>query len=91
MNLKDQVIDLRGSVAPIKIISKFISLLPAVGELITGIKKEGLIAGQFKMQGSIEKPKVNLNILSFAPGIFRDIFADDWLDENNFFVKNKDN
>ena len=91
MNLKDQVVDLRGSVAPIKIISKFISLLPAVGELITGIKKDGLIAGQFKMQGPIEKPKVNLNFLSFAPGIFRDIFADDWLDENNFFVKNKEN
>ena len=91
LNLKDQVVDLRGSVAPIKIISKFISLVPAVGELITGIKKEGLIAGQFKMQGPIEKPKVNLNFLSFAPGIFREIFADDWLDENNFFVKNKDN
>jgi len=91
LNLKDQVVDLRGSVAPIKIISKFISLLPAVGELITGIKKDGLIAGQFKMQGPIEKPKVNLNFLSFAPGIFRDIFADDWLDENNFFVKNKEN
>ena len=91
LNLKDQVLDLRGSVAPIKIISKFISLVPAVGELIAGIKKEGLIAGQFKMQGSIEKPKVNLNFLSFAPGIFRDIFADDWLDEKNFFVKNKDN
>jgi hypothetical protein len=43
------------------------------------------------MQGPIEKPKVNLNFLSFAPGIFREIFADDWLDENNFFVKNKDN
>ncbi len=91
LNLKDQVVDLRGSVAPIKIISKFISLVPAVGELITGIKKDGLIAGQFKMQGSIKKPKVNLNLLSFAPGIFREIFADDWLDENNFFVKNKDN
>ena len=91
LNLKDQVVDLRGSVAPIKLISKFISLVPAVGELITGIKKEGLIAGQFKMQGSIKKPKVNLNLLSFAPGIFREIFADDWLDENNFFVKNKNN
>ena len=43
------------------------------------------------MQGSIKKPKVNLNLLSFAPGIFREIFADDWLDKNNFFVKNKDN
>ena len=43
------------------------------------------------MQGSVEKPKVNLNLLSFAPGIFRDIFADDWLDDKNFFVKNKAN
>ena len=91
INLKNRTIDLRGSVAPIKLISEIISLVPAVGKLITGLKKQGLFAGQFKMTGSLEKPKVNLNTLSFAPGILRNLFSEDWLDNNNFFVKNKAN
>ncbi|MDC0094156.1 AsmA-like C-terminal region-containing protein, partial [Alphaproteobacteria bacterium] len=91
LNLKDQILNIRGSVAPIRLISKIISLVPALGELITGLKKEGLFAGQFKMMGSIEKPKISLNTLSFAPGILRNLFSKDWLDKNNFFVKNKAN
>jgi hypothetical protein len=91
LNLNYQSIDLRGSVAPIKLISKIISLVPAVGELITGLKKEGLFAGQFKMTGPLKKPKIKLNTLSFAPGILRNFFSEDWLDKNNFFVKNKAN
>ena len=91
INLKDRVLDMRGSVAPIKLISQIISVVPAVGKLITGLKKEGLFAGQFKMVGSIENPKVKLNTLSFAPGILRDLFADDWLDNNNFFINDGSN
>ena len=91
LNLKDKVVDMRGSVAPIKLISKIISLVPAVGELITGLRKEGLFAGQFKITGPLKKPKIKLNTLSFAPGILRNLFSEDWLDKNNFFVKNKVN
>jgi hypothetical protein len=29
--------------------------------------------------------------ISFAPGILRNLFSEDWLDKNNFFVKNKVN
>ena len=89
LSLENDTIDLRGSIAPIKLISRIISVVPAIGELITGLKKEGLFAGQFKMTGSIEDPKVKLNTLSFAPGILREIFSEDWLDQDNFFVKNK--
>ncbi len=86
LNLEKKSIDLKGSVAPIKMISKIISVVPAVGELLTGIKKEGLFAGQFKMAGLIENPEIKLNTMSFAPGILRDLFSDDWLDSNNFFI-----
>ena len=91
INLKDRILDMKGSVAPIKLISQIISVVPAVGTLITGLKKEGLFAGQFKMVGPIENPKVKLNTLSFAPGILRDLFADDWLDNNNFFLNDGSN
>ena len=43
------------------------------------------------MVGSIENPKVELNTLSFAPGILRDLFAEDWLNNNNFFIKDGSN
>ena len=91
LNFKDNKLNLRGSVSPIKVISQIISIVPAVGELITGLKKQGLFAGQFKMTGLIKNPKVELNTLSFAPGILREIFSEDWLDKDNFFVKNKTN
>ena len=91
LNLDNQEINLIGSVAPIKIISQIISVVPAVGELITGLKKDGLFAGQFKMIGPVNDPKVSLNALSFAPGILREIFSKNWLDKDSFFVKNKSN
>ena len=77
---------MRGSVAPIQLISKILSVVPAVGELLTGLKKEGLFAGQFEMKGQIKNPKIKLNTMSFAPGILRDLFSDDWLDNKNFFL-----
>ena len=91
LDLEKKSIDLRGSVAPIKLISKIISVVPAIGELLTGLKKEGLFAGQFKMVGLLENPEIQLNKMSFAPGIFRDIFSEDWLDKNNFFVNGEAN
>ncbi len=91
LDLEKKSIDLRGSVAPIKLISKIISVVPAIGELLTGLKKEGLFAGQFKMVGLLENPEIQLNKMSFAPGIFRDIFSEDWLDKNNFFVNGETN
>ena len=87
LDLEKKSVDLMGSVAPIKLISKIISVVPAVGELLTGMKKEGLFAGQFRMSGLIKNPEIKLNTMSFAPGILRDLFSDDWLDNNNIFIK----
>ena len=87
LNLEKKLIDMKGSIAPIKLISKILSVVPAVGELLTGLKKEGIFAGQFKMKGLIENPEIKLNTMSFAPGILRDLFSEDWLENKNFFVK----
>ena len=87
LNLEKNSIQMTGSVAPIKLISKILSVVPAVGELLTGLKKEGLFAGQFEMKGLIENPEIKLNTMSFAPGILRDLFSEDWLENDNFFIK----
>ena len=91
LDLSNNIIDMRGSVVPIKAISKILSVVPGIGELMTGLKKEGLIAGQFKMLGHLSNPKVTINTMSFAPGILRDIFSKDWLDKKYFFLKNRTN
>jgi hypothetical protein len=89
INENTKTLDITGTVAPIRLVSRVLSLVPAVGELLTGLKKDGLIAGQFKMSGSIDKPKTRLNPMSFAPGILRDIFANDWLNNNKLLLQNK--
>ena len=43
------------------------------------------------MEGLLENPEIKLNKMSFAPGIFRDLFSEDWLDKNNFFVNEEIN
>ncbi len=91
LNLEKNTIRMTGSVAPIKLISKILSVVPAVGELLTGLKKEGLFAGQFEMKGLIKNPEIKLNTMSFAPGILRDLFSEDWLDNNNFFINRNEN
>ena len=87
LNLKKNSIQMTGSVAPINLISKVLSVVPAVGELLTGLKKEGLFVGQFEMKGLIINPEIKLNTMSFAPGILRDLFSEDWFKNNNFFTK----
>ena len=79
-NLNSEIINFIGSIVPFTIVSKFISVVPAVGELLTGSNKKGIISGQFKLNGKDSNPTIDLNILSFSPGILRQIFSKDWLE-----------
>ena len=81
-NLNSENINFAGSIVPFKIVSKFISVVPAVGELLTGSNKKGVISGQFKLNGKASDPEIDINILSFSPGILRQIFSKDWLKES---------
>ena len=81
-NLNSEIINFTGSIVPFTIVSKFISVVPAVGELLTGSNKKGFISGQFKLNGKVSDPEIDINILSFSPGILRQIFSKDWLKES---------
>ena len=81
-NLNSEIINFTGSIVPFTIVSKFISVVPAVGELLTGFNKKGIISGQFKLNGKASDPEIDINILSFSPGILRQIFSKDWLKES---------
>ena len=82
MCIRDRIINFTGSIVPFKILSKFISVVPAVGELLTGSNKNGVISGQFKLTGKVSDPDLDINLLSFSPGILRQIFSKDWLKES---------
>ena len=81
-DLNSEIINFTGSIVPFNIVSKFISVVPAVGELLTGFNKKGVISGQFKLTGEVSDPDIDINILSFSPGILRQIFSKDWLKES---------
>ena len=81
-DLNSEIINFTGSIVPFNIVSKFISVVPAVGELLTGSNKKGVISGQFKLTGEVSDPDIDINILSFSPGILRQIFSKDWLKES---------
>ncbi len=83
-NLNSEIINFAGSIVPFTIVSKFISVVPAVGELLTGTNKKGIISGQFKLNGKASDPEIDINILSFSPGILRQIFSKDWLKEYKY-------
>ena len=76
-------VDFTGSIAPMKLVSKLVSVVPAIGELLTGLDKKGLFMGQFKLSGDVENPEIDINEMSFAPGILRDMFSKDWIKEKN--------
>ena len=76
---KSKMVQFTGSIAPFSLVSKLISVVPAVGELLTGVYKEGIIVGQFKLKGNVSDPNIDVNLLSFSPGILRQIFSKNWL------------
>ena len=61
--MNSEIIKFTGSIAPFKIVSKLISVVPAVGELLTGPNKKGVISGQFKLIGKASDQEIDLNIL----------------------------
>ena len=52
------------------------------GVLPDSSNKKGVFSGQFKLNGKASDPEIDINILSFSPGILRQIFSKDWLKES---------
>lgn len=72
---KNGQMDLGGTVVPIEGINKLVSNIPLVGQILTGLKGEGLVAATYRVKGPTRKPDVTVNPLSvLTPGILRSIF-----------------
>lgn len=66
--------DLQGTIIPISNLSKLVSVIPLVGDVLTA-GGEGIFAATYTIRGPKEKPTVMVNPLAaLAPGMLRKLF-----------------
>ena len=79
INRDDESLNISGVIVPIYLFTELLGQVPLVGEIITGINKEGVFNTRFRMKGTIDDPDTEVRLSSIAPGLLRDIFAPDWI------------
>ena len=68
-------VNLGGTYTPLSGLNRALSNVPLFGEVLTGPRKEGIVAMTFAIQGPMSNPQVIPNPLSLmAPGFLREIF-----------------
>ncbi len=69
-------VDMRGTFVPVYSVNNLFSKIPVFGMILGGGANEGLIGVNFRVEGAVSAPTLNINPLSaIAPGIFRQIFG----------------
>ncbi len=67
-------VDISGALAPSGAVQRFIGHIPLLGQVLTGVNREGIVAAQFTITGKLTEPEVKANPLSMlTPGITRDL------------------
>jgi Protein of unknown function/AsmA-like C-terminal region len=75
-DLGKNTVSASGTVVPAYSLNRVLGNIPLLGSLITGGKNEGLFAATYRVDGSIEEPKIDVNPLSaLAPGFLRNLFG----------------
>lgn len=69
-------VDMRGTFVPAYAVNNLFSQIPLFGLILGGGANEGLIGVNYRVEGAVSAPTLNINPLSaIAPGIFRQIFG----------------
>jgi hypothetical protein len=75
IDLKQNAIDMKGTLVPIAGINNVISSVPILGALLTGGKGQGVLAATYRLDGEVTEPRPSVNPLSMlAPGFLRSLF-----------------
>ncbi|MFN5382593.1 MAG: AsmA-like C-terminal domain-containing protein [Alphaproteobacteria bacterium] len=75
INLSNDVLDLKGSVAAQGLLNSTIRSIPLIGDILVGKKDQGLVGATYKVKGTLDDPDVSSNPLSiFAPGMLKEVF-----------------
>ena len=77
VNLKTEVLNVKGTVVPAYLINNALTKIPIVGDILSGGEKGGgVFAANYTMKGPLKKPVISTNPLStLAPGFFRKLFG----------------
>lgn len=68
-------IALEGLIIPASTLNSMLSSIPIVGQIIGGGDEKAVLAANYKVTGSLEEPKMEVNPLSIlAPGLLRRLF-----------------
>ncbi|WP_444544088.1 YhdP family protein [Parvularcula lutaonensis] len=75
VDLDQNTIDVRGSIAPAYAVNSLLGSLPGIGRLFVSREGEGIVAFSYSITGDLDAPIVTVNTLSaLTPGILRRIF-----------------
>jgi hypothetical protein len=77
LDFKNERMNLSGTYTPIYALNNIVSVVPILGDILTGRDGEGMFAISFTVQGSMDKPNIQVNPLSpLTPGFTRQIMED---------------
>lgn len=75
LDYRTEQVHLGGTYTPLSGLNRALSVVPLFGEVLTGPRREGVVAMTFAIQGPMAKPQFVPNPLSLmTPGIFRELF-----------------
>jgi hypothetical protein len=75
IDLKQNAIDMKGTLVPIAGLNSVIGAVPILGPLLTGGKGQGVLAATYRLDGEVTSPQPSVNPLSMlAPGFLRSLF-----------------
>jgi hypothetical protein len=75
LDYRTEQVHLGGTYTPLSGINRALSVVPLFGEVLTGPRREGIVAMTFAIQGPMAKPQFIPNPLSLmTPGFLREIF-----------------
>jgi hypothetical protein len=69
-----RALNFHGAIVPSYTLNSVLGEIPILGELLIGRRGEGVFAFTYKVRGTLDKPKISVNLLSgLAPGFLRRI------------------
>ena len=76
IDIEAEKIDLTGTLVPAYAVNSLLGKIPVIGDILVGAPGGGIFAANYKIEGSLEDPKVSINPLStIAPGFLRNLFG----------------
>ena len=73
IDLRNDQLDIKGAIAPAYLITQVIGGIPLIGDILTGSRREGVFAANYRASGPMNDPVFKVDRLSaLAPGILRE-------------------